>query len=962
MFKRKLPTYYLFGILLLLPLKINSQTLDLKDWKQTYALDSYLKIVIDETNSLSFEQIKADNHNLVFQPLIEKQEAFKAEKNYWSKFQIANYLPSTHPQTEWVLHFSLNFTDIEVYVVDNLGCVQTSKTGFFTPLSKRTFIPTVKANVVKLSLLPNKFYTIYLKAKCDRNAISADINEEFKINLFAAEKYLIDLKKHKEKDAIYYGFVLMMLIYNLILFLFTRDKAFVFYSSYLFGVLLFIAYNSGALADWLCVYLFPEQPQLIHFYKLFTYIGIIGYWTFMRTFMDLPKLLPIWNTIFKWLSFAAIIALILDAYLMIQTNYSYNVVDRVTLSFGGIFVLSIFAITIPLINTKDKKAYFIVFGIIAMGLGSLAVIWARIQTVDFSTFFLKIASVLEIIAFSLGLAYRRLLVEKERQQTHFQLIKSKLIQEQEQKEAERLKELDSLKSKLYTNITHEFRTPLTVIMGVNSQLKNNKKEKELIHRNSNSLLQLINQMLDLAKAEEGKLMLNLVNKDIINYLRYLTESFLSAAETKKIRLTFYTEEESFFMNYDERKIQHIIQNLLSNAIKFTPEYGKIIIHTKVIEIETIPCLQLTVKDSGIGISEADLPFIFDRFYQSDNSSTRKAGGTGIGLALTKELINLMEGKINVLSQIGKGSKFILQLPTNIKQDRTAVEINPPSEVIREKGIAFNKPEVLTNETSTIKSYEEFSFLKPLLLIIEDNEDVMAYLQTCLEKVYEIALAKNGRVGIEKAIEIIPDIIISDVMMPEKDGFEVTQILKQNAITSHIPIILLTAKATQENKLKGLKYGVDAYLMKPFNKEELLIRLEKLIELRNRLQKYYTERYVFFNEAITPKIHNSETIFINQLYQIINENLSEPDFSVPQIAQILNMSQIQVYRKLKALVGKTPSQYIRSIRMEKAMHLLKKTNMNISEIAYDLGFSDPNYFSRTFHKFMENHQVLFENNF
>lgn len=948
--KREYITYYLFGILLLFSIPIQSQSLVLEKWQENYTVDTYLEIAVDESNTLSFSLPKTLDSSLAFQPLTNWPiEALKPAQTYWGKFQLQNNLPNDDLTTEWVLKFTLTFTDLEVYAVDDLGNIQKAKSGFFRPVKERTFAPAVKANIVKLNFIPNKSYAIYYKAICNRRALAPDFN----LQLIPASSYIIDLNKKKERDSIYFGFVLMMLVYNLILYFFAKDKAFIYYSAYLVGILVFTAYNSGSLANWITEPLFPNQPNLIHFFKLFFYLAIIGYLAFVRTFLDLPKLLPTWDTIFKWFSILTIPALLLDAYLMASTNFSYNISDRVSLPFAALFVFCIFAIILPLFNTRDKKAYFIIIGNIAMGIGTLLVIWSRIQTIDFSTLALKIGSGIEIIAFSLGLAYRRLLNEKERQKAHFQLEKSKLVQEQEHKEAERLKELDSLKSRLYTNITHEFRTPLTVIIGMTDQIKEN--EKELINRNSNNLLQLINQMLDLAKAEEGKLQLDLIQKDIITYLQYLVESFLSAAESKNIKLTFYTETPQLLMNYDENKIRHIVQNLLSNAVKFTPQNGKIIFHTKLIQKEDTTFLQIKVKDSGIGISQKDIPYVFDRFYQSDNTSTRKAGGTGIGLALTKELIHLMKGTILINSELGNGSEFIIQLPYEVKDLPIKEQPSIPEDLLTTPTPFANTYSLLEAESfstfgvTSDASYRAFDLKKktqPLLLIIEDNEDVLTYIKYSLKEHYNIQVARDGQEGIDKALEIIPDVIISDVMMPKKDGFEVTQLLKQNTKTSHIPIILLTAKATQQNKLKGLKYGADAYLMKPFDKEELLIRLEKLVELRTRLQEHYAQND-FLEKQTIAKITDTETVFLQQLHEAINTNLTTTDFSVPQIAQIMQMSQIQVYRKLKALTGKTPTQYIRILRMKKAMELLTTTSLNISEIAYNLGFSDPNYFSRTF---------------
>lgn len=937
--KRKHLTYYLFGIILLLPLKINSQVLHLVEGQYSYALDDYLALTLDSTSSITFEEIVASESNVSFLPLASWQESFKPEQIYWGKLKLKNTLPNNQI-TEWVLKFSLILTDIEIYAVDDLGAIQISRSGFFTPISKRDFAPTLKANINKLTFLSGRSYTIYLKMTGERKAIAP----LFDIELIAANQYLTALGKTKEQNFFYVGLVLMMLIYNLILYFFTRDKTFVSYSVYLGGVATYTAYNSGDIANWVTPYLFPDNPQFIFFFKLSCYVVWIGYLAFIRSFLDLSKRLPVWDQIFKWFAISAIPLLFIDAFLMKQTNFSYAP-DIIIVTYSIIFVLATLVFLIPLFKDKDVKVKFIIVGIICMSLGIILSIWSRLQTVDFSTGYFKVGSILEIIAFSLGLAYRSLLNEKERQIAKFQLAKSKLIQEQEQKEAERLKELNNLKSRLYTNITHEFRTPLTVIMGINKQITENKDAKELIHRNSENLLQLVHQMLDLAKAEEGKLTLDLIQKEIIQYLRYLTESFLSAAETKNIRLNFYTEVEEVLMDYDEVKIQHIVQNLLSNAIKFTPEYGKIIFHTKTVKIEGKGYLQLKVKDSGIGISKKDLPHIFDRFYQSDNSSTRKVGGTGIGLALIQELVTLMQGKINVQSTLDKGSEFTIQLPISRKSVLNNITANSkaPENNSMVSTSNIESTDILERELVTPKTKQ------PLLLIIEDNEDVLTYIQSCLKDNYIIQIARNGEEGIQKALEIVPDIIISDVMMPYKDGFEVTQTLKEDLTTSHIPIILLTARATQESKLKGLKRGADAYLIKPFDKEELETRLEKLIELRKRLQTHYAQSD-FFPTTNTSKVADTETLFLKQLYEVINENLAQEDFSVPQIAQKMNMSQVQVYRKLKALTSKTPSQYIRSIRMKKAMNLLNTTELNISEIAYTLGFSDPNYFSRTFQQF------------
>ncbi len=524
-------------------------------------------------------------------------------------------------------------------------------------------------------------------------------------------------------------------------------------------------------------------------------------------------------------------------------------------------------------------------------------------------------------------------------------------------EALRLQELDSLKSRLYTNITHEFRTPLTVIMGnleimkleierhsLNSPISQFLISKvAIIRRNSKNLLRLINQLLDLSKLDSGTMKMDVVQSDIINYLQYLTESFHSMAHEKKVNLTFYAEVPELVMDFDEVKIQHVIYNLLSNAIKFTGEGGKVVLHARETERNGQPFLKLKVQDTGAGIPEDQVKFIFDRFFQADGSHTRKSEGTGIGLALTKELVELMGGSIAVKSTHGSGTTFTLLLPVRLEASTPA----PQTDFLTSRTLAPELvPDVPASHpvlTATEKE-EAPAGEKPVLLVVEDNADVVTYIAGLLEKDYEVHTAPNGQVGIEMALEIIPDVIISDVMMPEKDGYEVCDTLKNDERTSHIPIVLLTAKAEESDRIEGLKKGADAYLMKPFNKEELFVRLEKLLELRRALQ----QRYSGAESAVSTE-PTLEDIFLQKLRDAVLENIDDPSLNVEQLSRAVLLSPSQLYRKLAALTGEPPNTFIRKIRLHRAMDMLKTTELNISEIAYDLGFNDPNYFSRAFSK-------------
>lgn len=532
------------------------------------------------------------------------------------------------------------------------------------------------------------------------------------------------------------------------------------------------------------------------------------------------------------------------------------------------------------------------------------------------------------------------------------------------REARQARELNDLKTSLYTNITHEFRTPLTVIMGMADNIMEHQHERTLILRNSENLLRLVNQLLDLSKLDSGVMKIDKVQGDIIHYLRYLTESFHSMAAEKNIRLDFESVEPELIMDFDEVKIQHIVYNLLSNALKFTPNNGKVTIQVDLVRKDGRSCLQLSVSDTGIGIPEDQLSHIFNRFYQVDGSPNshrenqggaahirlRSEGGTGIGLALTKELVVLMEGDISVKSRLGAGTTFTFHIPvardpntpkmkkepTLSRQDVTDLTVDPAPSASPPAPLASESPDA------------------PILLIIEDNADVTTYIESILKSEYRIAKAANGRAGIDQAFELIPDIIITDVMMPEKNGYEVCATLKLDERTSHIPIVMLTAKATDADRIAGLETGADAYLLKPFNKEELFIRLEKLIELRRALQARYARAVEPLDSIPAPgkeeiKSPTLDDLFLKKIREVIQQKMGDADLGVDHLAEAAYLSRTQVYRKMKALTGESPTVFIRKMRLYQARQLLRTTDLNISEIAYELGFTDPNYFSRVFSK-------------
>lgn len=912
--------------------------------------------------ALSIEEVLSGVATDSFVPATSYKSEFIPGRYYWAKARIANRLDISSGESGWVLHFAPSLTYIDAYIVQAGQVSSRHHTGFFRPYYEKDFRPRIQPNLIRITLEPGETATLYFRSKAERMKMPP----EFWVEILPVDVFWSRLGKEYWSNGLFLGFVLMMLVYNLILSFAVRDKAHFFYSFYLITIIGYQLYASRLLADWMAPRIFTEHPQYLYFFKLVAYGGLMAYLGFMRSFLHLDELLPFWNRLFRGLMALALPVLLADAFLIWYSNYSPDIADWTTLPFTFLFLISTFLFVWPLFRTGNEKGYFVVAGIIFMGLGILFTMIERLQTIEYSVTYFKIGSVLEIIAFALGLAYSRRVEARERQLAKFELEKSWLVQEKERAEAERLKDLDDLKSALYTNITHEFRTPLTVIMGMAAEIEGHEKARSLIQRNGNNMLRLINQMLALSKLESGQMRLHLIQADIIGYLQYLAESFQSMASGKHIRLAFYSEAKELWMDFDEEKIQHIAYNLLSNAIKFTPEYGKVTFHTRQEEQDGQPFLQIIVQDSGVGIPKEQLPFIFDRFYQAAPSSptgeesspphsprevevpvesppargaaanpalSGGAGGagTGIGLALAKELVMLMGGTIAVESEVGRGSKFIVRLPIERNAER--------------KGPAF--PEhwqgPIPEDGQSEPVYQDAE--SPILLLVEDNPDVVVYIRTILESEYTLFFARNGKEGLALAVEHVPDIIISDVMMPQMDGFELCLRLKQDERTSHIPIILLTARTTDEDKIAGLQKGADAYLTKPFNKQELLVRIEKLIEKQQQLK-------AFFSAGLPENTKQEEDVaiesaFLMKLRKLVEADIGNQNLTVSGLCEAAHLSHAQVYRKLKALTGKTPSQFLRSIRLEKAMELLNSTDMNISQIAFEVGFNDPNYFSRSF---------------
>lgn len=485
--------------------------------------------------------------------------------------------------------------------------------------------------------------------------------------------------------------------------------------------------------------------------------------------------------------------------------------------------------------------------------------------------------------------------------------------------------LEKAKSKFFSNIVHEFRTPVTLITGPIEQAieqTNQKPVQDMLHmaqRNSQQLLKLVNQLLDVSKIESGKMQLNKSYGNFAEFSGEIINYFQPLAQQKNIRLSFHNHLTDSLFFFDKDALEKVLFNLLSNAVKFTQPQGNITVTLQ----QTTNILQITVADSGIGIAAKDLKHIFERFYKSEENNKQ---GTGIGLSLVKDLITLHGGTIQVKSEKTLGTTFTIELPFEAK----AAAENFVTE---------------TNE-------ENISDENPNILIVEDNAEMVEYINSILKKEnYTITKASNGKEGLHKAQLQIPDIVITDLMMPDMDGNELTATLKSNIATNHIPVVMLTAKVSLTSKIEGLEKGADAYLTKPFAAKELVLQIKNLLATQKRLHEAYqrsnnNEAAHIANE-VKPSVLNTNDKFVQQVIEQILLRLSDENFSIEELAEKVFLSRTQLHRKLKAITGLTASQLMRTVRLEKAMVLLQTNAANVTEAAYQTGFSSQSYFTKCF---------------
>ena len=500
-------------------------------------------------------------------------------------------------------------------------------------------------------------------------------------------------------------------------------------------------------------------------------------------------------------------------------------------------------------------------------------------------------------------------------------------------------EANKAKLQFFTNISHELRTPLTLIAdpvnyiihddNLNSQQRS---MLQIVQRNVLVLTQLVSEILDFRKVQNGKMELRLSDFNLAESMKQWIKLFSASAQKKHIAISMDAPD-TIMLRADQDKIERICYNLLSNALKYTSEGGEITLTAK----EENGRVMISVADNGCGISSDELPYIFDRFYQAKNAGR----GTGIGLAIVKAFTELHHGEVSATSIEGKGSTFTIHIPVRQKGEVT----NQPTEKIEQLVEPSSAEEVPNQARHIDELIQPYQTDKPEVLIIDDNIDIRTYLRSVLSEKYNVSEAADGKAGLELARKIVPDIVLSDIMMPVMDGLAFCRQLKTDKAISHIPVILLTARSLDEQRAEGYEHGADAYLSKPFSLRLLLSRIDNLIESRKKLNQTWSKGVE--DDEIGNISNEIDKSFLKQLRKIIQENLANSDLSVEQIGDEIGLSRVQLYRKVKALTGYSPVEIVRKARLTRARHLLQTTERTVSEVAYAVGFSTPSYFSKCY---------------
>jgi signal transduction histidine kinase/DNA-binding response OmpR family regulator len=919
-----------------------------------HPLDDYLLILEDSLHEYSLDRIVEDtalNFRIYSEVLSEKGDVrwnLNAESVYWGKLSFT----SNNDIHNWFLQFEENPQAIGGWMrgngkVDLYGYkdgykIFYKKSGVDYPTDEKEIKKGWNLNRFNLSLSKEEVYTIYIRVEGSSFGFPPFFDLVLRQPGF--ENYFPAYDSDTFLIKVLFGVIFLALLYHFLLLIYLRHKVYFWFSLWLFFSLITImmSVDVGLISE----YFMGNYPKLrLPLWTISSNSIWFTFWFFGRAYVNTKVNYPKLDKIILGLSAFLLLELIgflilysIDQSVTEDQDYDFHYLFLSLTTFSGIFI------SIYLATRKDKLAqYFGVgafFATLAPALGGL---WVNgIIQLPFDPFIWGV--LFQVIAYSFGLVYRR-----QQEEIAYQLAQKEVLQAEKDKvEMQRIKTLDEVKTKFFSNISHEFRTPISLIMGhltravnsgaseeVGGEISIPFKSYETIDRNAQRLKYLVDQLLDLSRLESGAMQLTLTQGGLINFIRTLVYSFENLAEKKNLHFNTIFPEEVDGAFYDKDKLEKIIVNLLSNAIKYTPESGGV---STMVEVRNEQ-ISIDIRDTGNGLNKDEISKIFDRFYRVEGTEEM---GTGIGLALTKELVDLYCGIINVDSTVGKGTSFKVFLPYTLEKLGVVEPFGMETvEAIEIGKVVYNSEK---NENG-INLETQVDGQLPTALVVEDNTDLRDFITESINDQYQVISAANGSQGIKLACDHIPDIIISDVMMPGINGYELCQTLKSDQKTSHIPIILLTAKAGHDNKLEGLDRGADAYVTKPFDTKELIIRMKNLVEYRKRMwEKLKSSGLAHLSDLELTSIDDQ---FLQSVHTIIRENMDNESFSVEDLAKNVGFSRSQLHRKIKALINKSSNQLIREIRLAHAKELLMSKSATVSEVAYAVGYSNLSYFSKSF---------------
>ncbi len=904
-------------------------------------LQDQLDVIEDLENTLSPEQILKDS-TLIYMPGTTIPRYLKVGATYWGKLQ----LQTKDSLKGWNLHFEDKLIGmpawnksngkVDVYGYANNKLIFHKKTGVEYPKRERDVKANWVLNQISLDDIPlNTPVTLVIKAQGNEIGFPAYFN------LSARSPQQSHYHEFLQFDGTFNIFMLgvtfIIFLYHILQYIYLKERVFLWFSVWLFFCTLTQAMTVGMIIGSVTKFRFALWAMIAN--------GIFySFWFFGREFIDSKRKFPKLDKFMLGLAlFILIEIMIMTAYVIFFKPQTYFTGVGIHYQLLNIYTILSVVLSFVILLKKDSFARYFGFGSL---IGSMALIVGTMTAMGIIKFSIidpfALAMFLQIIIYSFGIAYRRQVLNNKTQE-------EKLEAQQTHVEMLRIKDLDEIKTRFFANISHEFRTPLSLISGpLNLAKKSSKSVDEnisispkafnVITRNADRLENLIDQLLELSKIESGKVHLNLTQGGLIQFIKSITSSFESMSERENISLnsSYPTEINTAF--YDKDKLEKILSNLLTNAFKYTPDSGAVTIAVSYNNSH----YSIEISDTGKGMTKEEIKHIFERFYRIEGSEKK---GSGIGLALTKEMVDLHNGQISVSSRKNEGTTFKVRLPYTLKslpQDIVVVSPNLTieySETTLEDILSENILEPLPRNDLSLN--QNLS----VVLVVEDNADLRMYISEILQDRYKILFAENGMKGERMALEHIPDIILSDVMMPKKDGYAMCHDLKVNQKTSHIPIVMLTAKAGQDNKIEGFTQGADAYLIKPFNADELLIRIKNLIGARKNLWEHF--KSLDFSIIDDLDVTSIDDKFLQKVVSVIKSNLDNEQFSVENLAGEVGFSRAQLHRKLKAIANKSTNQLIVEIRLNEARRMLEKKLGSVSEIAYSVGYTNLSYFTKSF---------------